>query len=60
MRPDDDDFGQAAILVRNVFSGAERDEFVKTVAGALSGVTGEVLYADAGYNVIGMLNLPEE
>jgi catalase len=43
LRPDDDDFGQAGILVRNVFSVAERDDFVATVAAALSSVTGEVL-----------------
>jgi catalase len=43
LRPDDDDFGQAGILVRDVFTAAERDEFVETVAGALRGVTGEVL-----------------
>src|SRR5690606_4897150 len=43
LRPDDDDFGQAGILVREVFSDAERDGFVETVAGALSGVRGEVL-----------------
>lgn len=43
LRPDDDDFSQAGALVRNVFSDAERDQFVETVAGALSGVTGDVL-----------------
>jgi catalase len=42
LRADDDDFGQAGILVRNVFSKAEREEFIATVAGALAGVTGEV------------------
>jgi catalase len=43
LRSDDDDFDQAGVLVRDVFSAAERDQFVETVAGALSSVTGEVL-----------------
>jgi catalase len=43
LRAEDDDFGQAGVLVRDVFSAAERDEFVATVAGALSGITGDVL-----------------
>ncbi|MBN1240097.1 MAG: catalase [Gammaproteobacteria bacterium] len=43
LRPDDDDFGQAGALVRDVFDDAQRDRFVETVASALSGVTGEVL-----------------
>ena len=42
LREDDDDFGQAGTLVRDVFSAAERDEFVTTVATALGGVTGDV------------------
>jgi catalase len=43
LRPADDDFSQAGMLVRDVFSDTERDDFVETVAGALSGVTGQVL-----------------
>lgn len=40
----DDDFGQAGTLVRDVFDDAQRDRFVATVAGALSsGVSDEVL-----------------
>ena len=40
---DDDDFGQPGTLVREVFSNAQRDEFVTTVAGALDGVKEPVL-----------------
>lgn len=43
LRADDDDFGQAGILVREVFDDAQRDRLVETVTGALGGVTGEVL-----------------
>lgn len=43
LRSDDDDFGQAGTLVRDVFDQAARDRLVDTVAGALTGVTGEVL-----------------
>lgn len=43
LHAEDDDFGQAGTLVREVFSDADRDGLVETVAGALSGVTGEVL-----------------
>jgi catalase len=35
LRADDDDFGQAGLLVREVFDDAARDRFVETVAGAL-------------------------
>lgn len=35
LRADDDDFGQAGILVREVFDDAGRDRLVETVAGAL-------------------------
>lgn len=38
LHADDDDFGQAGTLVREVFNDAQRDAFVETVAGALSGV----------------------
>ncbi len=43
LRTDDDDFGQAGTLVREVFSDEERAEFVETVAGALDGVKEPVL-----------------
>lgn len=44
LRTDDDDFGQAGTLVREVFDDAARDRFVDTVAGALSqGVSEPVL-----------------
>ena len=43
LRQDDGDFVQAGILVREVFSDAQRDEFVETVAGALDGVQEPVL-----------------
>jgi catalase len=38
LHADDDDFGQAGTLVREVFNDAQREAFVDTVAGALSGV----------------------
>ncbi|QCU78707.1 catalase [Citricoccus sp. SGAir0253] len=43
LHAEDDDFGQAGTLVREVFSDAQRDEFVRTVAGALDGVKEPVL-----------------
>ncbi|MGO1255950.1 MAG: catalase [Microbacterium gubbeenense] len=43
LHEDDDDFGQPGTLVREVFSNAQRDEFVTTVAGALDGVKEPVL-----------------
>lgn len=43
LRADDDDFGQPGTLVREVFDDEGRDEFVKTVAGALDGVVEPVL-----------------
>ncbi len=43
LHAEDDDFGQAGTLVREVFDEAQRDTLVATVTGALSGVTGEVL-----------------
>src|SRR5690606_19587967 len=43
LRADDDDFGQPGTLVREVVDDAQRDEFVKTVAGALDGVAEPVL-----------------
>jgi catalase len=44
LRRDDDDFGQAGILVRDVWNDAQRAEFVDNVSGhLLGGVHGEVL-----------------
>ena len=43
LHAEDDDFGQAGTLVREVFDDAARDRLVETVTGALTGVTGEVL-----------------
>lgn len=44
LRADDDDFTQPGILVREVFSDAERQGLVETVAGSLAGgVRGPVL-----------------
>jgi catalase len=44
LHPEDDDFGQAGTLVREVFDEAQRKEFVDQVAGSLlGGVQGEVL-----------------
>lgn len=37
LHEEDDDFGQAGALVREVFSDAQRDQLVETVAGALRG-----------------------
>jgi catalase len=37
LRPDDDDFTQPGILVRKVFSDAQRSALVDTVAGSLLG-----------------------
>jgi catalase len=44
LHAEDDDFGQAGTLVRNVFNDAQRDQLVDTVAGSLlGGVRGAVL-----------------
>ncbi|MEO6470688.1 MAG: catalase [Aeromicrobium sp.] len=43
LHAEDDDFGQAGTLVREVWNDEQRDAFVSTVSGALAGVTGEVL-----------------
>lgn len=40
---DDDDWTQAGTLVRDVFDDDERDRFVETVSGALTGVRADVL-----------------
>ena len=36
LREDDDDFSQAGVLVREVFTEAQRERFVRTVAGGLA------------------------
>lgn len=43
LRAEDDDFGQAGILVREVFDDAQRDRLVETVAGSLGEVREPVL-----------------
>ncbi|MBM6403683.1 catalase [Phycicoccus sp. CSK15P-2] len=43
LHSEDDDWGQAGRLVREVFDDAQRDRFVDTVAGALGGVREDVL-----------------
>ncbi|MFB9074952.1 catalase [Citricoccus parietis] len=43
LREDDGDFVQPGILIREVFSDAQRDQFVDTVSGALDGVQEPVL-----------------
>jgi catalase len=44
LRPDDDDWGQAGTLVRDVMDDAERERLVSNVAGHLrNGVTEHVL-----------------
>ncbi|WP_018598757.1 catalase [Mycobacterium sp. 155] len=43
LHAEDDDFGQAGTLVRQVWDDAQRDAAVSQVAGALGAVTGEVL-----------------
>ncbi|MEO7125903.1 MAG: catalase [Nakamurella sp.] len=46
---EDDDFGQAGTLVREIFNDAQRDGLVAQVSGALSGLTGTVLERAFGY-----------
>ena len=44
LHAEDDDFGQAGTLVREVWNDAQREEFVQTVTGhLLAGVNGQVL-----------------
>ncbi|GAA1666132.1 catalase [Citricoccus zhacaiensis] len=43
LHAEDDDFGQPGTLLREVFSDAQRDQFVQTVSGALDGVQEPVL-----------------
>ena len=52
--------GENAPLRRNVTAADVGGAGVYLLSDLSSGVTGEILYADAGYNVIGMLNLPED
>ncbi|WP_131105041.1 catalase [Ornithinimicrobium sufpigmenti] len=42
LREDDDDFGQAGTLVREVFDDAQRERLVQTVAGAMGDVQPEI------------------
>ncbi|HHW83613.1 MAG TPA: catalase [Actinomycetales bacterium] len=42
LRADDDDFGQAGTLVREVFDDAQRERFVETIATTTVGITDEV------------------
>ncbi|WP_420175422.1 catalase [Luteococcus sp. OSA5] len=50
LRADDDDFGQAGTLVREVWDDEQRARFVDTVAGhLLGGVTGDVLQRAFAY-----------
>lgn len=43
LRAEDDDFGQAGVLVREVFDDAARDRLVETVSGMLGDVKEPVL-----------------
>jgi catalase len=38
LHAEDDDFGQAGTLYREVFSAAAKDRFLQTIAGAVDGV----------------------
>lgn len=49
LHAEDDDFGQAGALVREVFDEGQRAGLVATVAGALAGVTGDVLQRALDY-----------
>ena len=42
LHPEDDDFGQAGTLVRDVFTDEQRDRFVDTLAGQFAQVKGDV------------------
>jgi len=42
LHPEDDDFGQAGTLVRDVWTPEQRDRFVETLAGGIGQVKGEV------------------
>ncbi len=42
LHAEDDDFGQAGTLVRDVWTDAQRDRFVDTLAGGIAGVKGDV------------------
>ena len=41
--PEDDDFGQAGTLIRDVMDDEQRDRFVETITGAIQGVRSPVL-----------------
>ncbi|WP_448071863.1 catalase [Georgenia yuyongxinii] len=47
LHAEDDDFGQAGTLVREVFDDAQRQQFVETVAGALGAVQHDVVLQNA-------------
>ncbi|WP_205739572.1 catalase [Georgenia sp. SYP-B2076] len=47
LHAEDDDFGQAGTLVREVFDDAQREQFVETVAGALMGIEHDVVLQNA-------------
>ena len=49
LHAEDDDFGQAGTLVREVFNEAQRAALVAQVSGALAGVRGEVRERAFGY-----------
>ena len=49
LHADDDDFGQAGTLVRDVFDDDDRDALVDQVAGSLGAVSGQVLQRAFGY-----------
>jgi enoyl-[acyl-carrier protein] reductase I len=52
--------GENAPLRRNITAADVAGAGVYLLSGLSAGVTGETLYVDAGYNVIGMLNLLED
>jgi len=52
--------GEQAPLRRNVTLEDLGGAGVYLMSDLSAGVTGEVMYVDSGYNVIGMVNLPEE
>jgi enoyl-[acyl-carrier protein] reductase I len=52
--------GEHAPLRRNITSDDVGGAGVYLLSNLSAGVTGEVLHVDAGYNVIGMLNLRDE
>lgn len=47
LHAEDDDFGQAGTLVREVFDDAARDRLVETLTGALGGIVRQEVYERA-------------